>query len=271
MFQFLKIVVALALVVGIIGGSAYFAYDLFWEKPELVPEAAAEPTPPPKDPAVTALEGATAQLAAGNEAEARAALESLIVMATSSPAASQAREILGQLNAAALFSPEPGPGKTPYVVAKGDAISRIATRAKVSPDLLVFINNLPGINLQIGQTLQLPALNISGAIDPGARLLTLLNDGKFFKSYPLVEIPSPLPAGPARVTDRIAMADSKRVAFGDKPYHGAEKTILLNAGGLVIRAEGAGTQRGFVLSPSDLAEVYLLVRPGTEFTMGKQE
>jgi LysM repeat protein len=270
-FNFLKIVVALALVVGIVGGSAYFAYDLFWEKPEPVIEASAEPTPPPRDPAMVALEAAMTQLSQGNEAEAREGLESILVMATASSAASQARETLGQLNAAALFSPEPGPGKTPYVVAKGDAISRIATRAKISPDLLVFINNLPTINLQIGQTLQLPALNISGAIDPGARLLTLLNDGRFFKSYPLVEIPSPLPAGPAQVTDRVAMADGKRVAFGDKPYQASEKTILLNAGGLVIRAEGAGSQRGFVLSPADLAEVYLLVRPGTEFTMGGQE
>ncbi|GAB4167031.1 MAG: hypothetical protein Fur0032_04850 [Terrimicrobiaceae bacterium] len=267
----MKIVVALALVLGIIGGSAYFAYDLFWEKPEPVVEVAAEPTPPPKDPAEVALEAAMAQLAEGNEAAAREGLESLLVMATASSAASQARETLGQLNAAALFSPEPGPGKTPYVVAKGDAISRIAARAKISPDLLVFINNLPSINLQIGQTLQLPALNISGVIDPSAKLLTLLNEGKFFKSYPLVEVPSPLPAGPVQVTDRVAMVDGKRVAFGDKAYQASEKMILLNAGGLVIRAEGAGVQRGFVLSPADLAEVYLLVRPGTEFTMGTQK
>jgi len=275
----IKTLVIVAIIAGILGGSAYFAYEMFWKPEQLEKQERAEieakaALPPPPHPGIAAHAAAVALLDAGRREEARTALEKCLLDFPDSPKSPDVRAALGNLNAAELFSPVPGPGKEPYAVVKGDALAKIATKTGAGAELIFLSNNLPSINLSIGQVLQIPKLEIAAEIDRAAKTLTLTNAGQFFKSYPVVSARvGGLAAGKSletKVSDKFAMFDSKRVAFGSKEYPAAERTVMLAPGGVMLRAapsDGSAPPPGIVLSPEDLAEIYVLVTRGTPVTI----
>lgn len=278
MGTFLKIAAVLVLAAGIFGGSAYFAYELFWKPKKLEAQEKQEAEiaasqPPPPHPTLAQLEQAQAALAAGNTDAARPLLEAILEEETS-PVRGEARRLLGELNIAELFSPVPSEHKTPYTVVRGDALAKIASRTGSGAELIYRINGLSTINLQIGQQLLIPKLDIKARVHREQRVLTLENHGKFLKDYPLVgaTVPGLAPSAhlEARVADKIATKDGRRVAFGDKSYFEAERLILLSPGSATIRAMPQGAETpppGIVLSPEDLEEVFVLVSRGTPFTI----
>ena len=265
MSHLLKII-AVLIVLSVVGAASYLAYDIFWKKNPPPPKPEPTLAATPQNPLQSILELAQTKAATGEINEAKSILESALPDLDQSPLSQNILNFLGKLNAASLLSPSPAPGKSTYVVVQGDSISRIASRSKINPDLIVFINNLPNHNLKIGQNLLIPELSLSISLDSKARQLTLLNNNIFFKSYPLIDIPSTVPSGNATVTDRLALLDGKRIAFGEKNYQAAQKIILLSAGGLSIKANDSSPQNSFSLSPPDMAEVFMLIRPGTPVT-----
>jgi len=261
----------------IIGGSAYFAYDLFWKPQKLDREdkvaksIQAAPTPPP-DYSLPAYEKAVALQKSGDTDGARVVLAEFIRSFPESPNLAGAKSALGEVNAAQVFSAAPAADKVAYAVAKGDSLVKIASKFKTNAELVFRANNLDTINLKIGQQLFIPQLDISLVVDRKAGTVTVYNRGEFFKEYPAasIKVPGSHAAIKTKVADKVALQGTNRVAFGDKNYSESERWIMLAPGGTVIRglpAAGGPAPAGIILAPADMEEVFLLVSRGAPVTI----
>jgi hypothetical protein len=271
----LRALILLGLTAGILGGAAYFSYELFWKPVQLDQEdkkefAARTPTPPP-DPSRPAYEKAMEPWRAGRLEEALPLLANFVADFPESPQAAEVKRVLGDHHSERLFSPAFTEGKMSHAVSAGDSLVRIATKLKTNAELIYRTNNLESINLKIGQQLWVPKVDLRISVRREAKTVTLYNQGVFFKEYPAMAIKIPGAAKPleTKVSDKIALKGSNRVAFGDKHYPEADRWIMLQAPGLAIRSvpEGAPTPPGVVVSPEALGEIYLLVSRGTPVTI----
>ena len=276
--MFFKSLTILVLVAAILGGSAYFINQLYYKEQKLeIEEALATPTPTPEpnpDPGIAAWEAIKDKVAAPT-VESRDALAVFLSLHPEAPTVPEARQALGRVNLALFRNPETSPGTTVHTVKKGDSLARIASQLKSNAELIFWANELPNINLQIGQTLIVPSPDTVLIINRSKSLVTLMNQGTFFKDYTpvAIELPAAVSTGEidAKVTDRIALKGDLRVAFGHKDYPSTERTILINPGSVVFRtppalAEDGSTPAippGIILSPQDFAELYVLVKSGT--------
>lgn len=277
-----RVLVILFLVAAIFGGTAYFAYELYYKPKKLDVEekkmaAIAPPTPPP-DPSLAAFEALKPALEL-NTPEAQTKISDFLSSYPESPMVSAARAALGRINAAQILSASPSPDKTMYSVAKGDSLVKIASKFKTGAELIYRVNNLQTINLQIGQELAIPKLDTSLVIDRGAKTVTVLNAGAFVREYPVVSLKLPPAAASGNVTtkvsDKLAMKGNARVAFGTKDYDGSDRWIMLGLAGVVLRgtpppaADGspAPMPPGIVLDPADAGEIFVLTTRGTPVTI----
>jgi len=274
-----RVIVILILVVAILGGTAYFGYELYLKPRKLDVEEKAQgvvaPTPPP-DPSLAAFEALKPTLEL-NTPEAQAALQTFLETYPESPMASAARAALGRINAAMILTPSPSPDKTLYAVVKGDSLVKIASKFKTGAELLYAVNNLQTINLRIGQELAIPRLDTSLVIDRAAKTVTIQNAGAFVREYPIKSLKIPPTSGTVqtKVSDKLAMKGDTRVAFGTKDYEGSERFVMLSLQGVMLRGAPApaadGSEPplppGIVLEPADAAEIFLLTTRGTPVTI----
>ena len=276
-----RVLVILLLVAAILGGTAFFAYELYFKPKKLDVEekkmAAVAPTPPP-DPSMPAFEKLKPLLDL-NSAEARTAISEFLDRHPDSPMAPAAKAALGRINAAELLSPSPSPEKTIYAVVKGDSLMKIAGKFKTGAELIYCLNNLHTINLQIGQELVIPKLDTSLIIDRKTKTITLQNAGAFVREYPILSLKLPPAAAtgtvPMKVGDKLAMKGNTRVAFGTKDYEGSDRWVMLGLGGLTLRGtpppadDGSEVPMpaGIVLDPADASEIYVFTTRGTPVTI----
>jgi LysM repeat protein len=271
-----RTLIILALVGLILGGSAFFAYELYWKPRKLDWE---DKTSSLKEPAAVrhyslpAFEKAAGIQRSGDIQGARDAWEAFIQNYPDSPKIAEAKSVLGSINTGLLLSPNPSPDKTSYSVGKGDSLVKIASKFKSNAELIFRVNNMQTINLKIGQQLAIPQLDVSVIVDRKARTLRLVNRGQFFKEYQIVAMKTPAGPGPAqtKVTDKVALHESKRVAFGDRNYLGSDRVIMLGSGGLAIRGLREGSEGapppGIIVAEADIEEIFLLVSRGTPVTI----
>lgn len=275
--RILRALILLGLTAAILGGSAFFAYELYWKPRQLDLEdkrefKAATPSPPP-DFSLPAFDKAMALQKSGDTEGFRAALAEFIASYPDSPNLAKAKDILGTMNSEAIFSPTIATDKTAYKVSSGDSLVKIASKLKANAELIYRSNNLDSINLKIGQQLLVPHLDTSIVIDRKAETLTLYNKGGFFKEYEVMSLKTPgVPSSKpleTKVADKIALKGSNRVAFGDKSYPEAERWVMLGTSALAIRpqVEGAPPPPGIVVSPTAMDEIFLLVSRGTPVTI----
>ena len=271
-----RTLIILALVGLILGGSAFFAYELYWKPKRLDMEDKAASSQGPaavRDYTLPAFEKAAGLQRKGEIDGARAAWVEFIRNYPDSPKIAEAKTALGRINTGQVFSPVPSPEKTSYAVSKGDSLVKIASKFKSNAELIFRVNNLQTINLKIGQQLVIPQLDMSIVVDRKARTVTLLNRGQFFKEYQAVALKTPgVSTSPqTKVADKIALQGSNRVAFGDKNYSGSERWVMLGSSGLSIRGlpEGAGATPppGIIVAQPDIEEIFLLVSRGTPVTI----
>jgi LysM repeat protein len=271
-----RTLIILALVGLILGGSAFFAYELYWKPRRLDMEDKATSSQGPggvPDYTLPAFEKAADLQRKGEIDKARSAWVEFIANYPHSPKIGEAKRALGSINTGQVLSPVPSPEKTSYAVSKGDSLVKIASKFKSNPELIFRVNNLQTINLKIGQQLVIPQLDMSIVVDRKARAVTLFNRGQFFKEYQAVALKTPGVSTSVRtkVADKIALQGSNRVAFGDKNYSGSERWIMLSATGLAIRGlpEGAGAAppSGIIVAQPDIEEIFLLVSRGTPVTI----
>ena len=266
-----RTLIILALVGLILGGSAFFAYELYWKPKRLDMEDKAASSQGPaavRDYTLPAFEKAAGLQRTGEIDGARAAWGEFIRNYPDSPKIAEAKTALGSINTGQVFSPVPSPEKTSYAVSKGDSLVKIASKFKSNAELIFRVNNLQTINLKIGQQLVIPQLDMSIVVDRKARTVTLFNRGQFFKEYQAVALKTPgVSTSPqTKVADKIALQGSNRVAFGDKNYSGSERWIMLGSGGLAIRGlpgAGATPPPGIIVAQPDIEEIFLLVSRGT--------
>lgn len=263
----IKILIVLIVAAGILGGAAYFANELYFkpkkldelEKVELARKAAEAAQPPPPDFTIAIFEKIRQT---SDPVALQAALIDFLATHPESTLADEARALLGETNANLLFSSQPTADKTSYTVAKGDSLVKIAAQNQTSAEMLMRVNNLLTHNLQIGQVLLIPKFAPKITIDRDSKTLTLYNGDTFFKSYTLQGsgIPS---AQTTRISDKIAMKDGKRVAFGTKEFLDADRTLMLAPpAGAPIRAL-AEPAVGLMLPRADLEEIYAVSPIGT--------
>ncbi|MFZ4775560.1 MAG: LysM peptidoglycan-binding domain-containing protein [Terrimicrobiaceae bacterium] len=277
-----RLLVILFLFAAILGGTAYFAYELYLKPKKLDVEekkmvAITPPTPPP-DPSLAVFESLKPVLELDTP-EAQASLSEFLSMYPESPMAPAARAALGRINVLQVLSPTPSPEKTMYSVAKGDSLVKIAAKFKTGAELIYRVNNLQTINLQIGQELAIPKLDTSLVVDRAAKMVTVQNAGNFLREYPIKALKLPPSAAggtvQTKVNDKLAMKGSARVAFGTKDYEGSDRWVMLGLSGVVIRGVPApaadGTEApmppGIVLDPADASEIYVLTTRGTPVTI----
>lgn len=287
-----KTLTLLVLAFLIFGSAGYFGYELFIkpsriEKMEKAAKAAAPAPSATPDPGKPAFDSLKARQSSGITPALRDEWVSWTLTYTNSPLLPEARRQLGSANMTLLFQPGSDPAILTYTVVKGDSLAKIASRQHSSAELIQRANQLPSINLQIGQQLLIPTLKISLEIDRAGKTLSLLNNGAYLKEYPLLSCPS-APAKAAAITTRVldksALSGTKRIAFGDKAYSAAEKSILLAQAPAIVSTpapaavpaasaqtnsvNGASTATpapnppmpgGFVLSTDDLQEIFPLV------------
>lgn len=230
-----KVFILIAIAVIIFGPAAFFGYTLFL-KPNgytftrLKQDPHAPVVAPTPDTGLEEFKAAFALQESGKKNEAKTAWQTWLQAFPQSPKKAEALAHLGKLNMEIICSPNSTDNKESYTVVRGDSLARIASRQKSDAELIQRINALPNINLQIGDVLLIPRLDISVDIDREAHTLTLNNHGQFLKSYTLLSNPGPSKT-PIQtvVVDKIAMNDGKRAAFGSKKYDGSERTIILRS------------------------------------------
>ncbi len=289
-----KLVILFALGLLIFGSAGFFGYELFLkpgrlEKKEKAAEAnapAATPTPDPGSPELSRLK---ALRQSGKTLEARDGLIAWKGNYPSSPLLPEVKKELGAANMALLFQSTANPSIVTYTVVKGDSLAKIAARQHSNAELIQKANQLPNINLQIGQVLVIPSLKATLELDRAAKTITLLDNGNFVKEYALLSAPI-APKVPenrnTKVLEKVASVGAKRVAFGDKAYATAEKSILISQAPPIIpapastaaqnaatpegsQAAGSGASSapqlpgGYVLSAEDLQELFPLVSRNT--------
>jgi len=263
----------LVLTALIFGTAAYFAYDLYW-KPQKLDQLDRETkalTPiqsKPTDYTLPAYEKAVQATKGGDSEAGKAALTDFVRDYPDSPNVPAAKKLLGDINSKQFFSASDTKDKVVYTVASRDSLVRIAAKFKSSAELIFRVNNLENINLQIGQRLTIPQPEVSMILDRKSHTITILNKGMFFRDYKVLSFKAPAAPANAKVTDKFAMLDSKRVPFGDKNYAQGDRVLMIS-GGVTIRggAEGATMPAGVIVSPDDIDEIFLLVSRGTAVTM----
>jgi LysM repeat protein len=268
-----RTLIILVLVGLILGGSAYFAYELYWKPRKLDREdrASAEQAEIP-DYTLPAFQKGADLERSGDIEGARAAYADFIGNFPDAPKIPAAKEALGRINTGLVFAPTSLSDKISYSVGKGDSLVKIAAKFKSNAELIFRANNMETINLKIGQKLVIPQLEMSVVVDRQAGTVTLFNKGQFFKEYKTLSLKTPGIASSAKtkVADKLALRGSNRVAFGDKNYSGSERWVMLGSAGLVIRSVPEGSESfppGIIVAQSDVEEIFLLVSRGSPVTI----
>lgn len=281
MLKFLKTLVILALLGGIAAG-VYGAYYYLVQRPKEIDAldlVASQPGAPTPDPGKDDFEKAQELKRSRKYDEAKAALESFLTHYPDSPHKFEVEGMLGDINLGDLFSGNPGPGKLQYIVQPGDVLDRVAHKTKSNPEMIFQANSLEKTMLRIGQKLEVPQVDFSIEVHLPDKKMYLLNKGRFFKVYDILNTRLPGKKTPqirTKIAEKRAYKDGKMVAFGGKEYMGSLRSLTLDKqpGYTIIgEAEGAPPEpavpdkpvvpAGIVLSASDAEELHTLVNVGT--------
>ena len=277
-----KALTILLLVAAVLGGSAYFVYDLYYKDKKLdLIEQTAPPTPVPSptpDPSVAAWD-TLKPTAAKDTIEARESVKAFITAYPESVCIPEASAALGRMNLVLFRDTAATPANTVYTVKKGDSLAKIASVTKNNVEQIHWANQLSSINLQIGQQLLIPSLNTSAILNREKSTLIVFNHGEFFKEYPIVSLT--LTGGASKgefetkVADRVARKGETRVAFGAKDYAETVRFVLLSPGSVSIHpaptpaADGTipPNPTGIVLNLADFNDIFALLKTGTPVTI----
>lgn len=276
----MKAIVVVVLVLAVFGTAGYFGYRLFdirqlekqraYEAEQREKEGAVA-TPAPPDPGLEEFRAAVALAESGKLGEAHQALTEFIRGFPESSKVQDAVDALGGVNADILFSSAKTPDKVEYVVESGDTLVGIAKRFGTTAELIMRVNAMDSTLLRIGDRLLVPGAEYSIHINRGAQIVDVYRDGVYFRRYRPLEFQ--LPSGDvreAKVSEKMAWDDGKRVAFGSKEYLGSTRWMLLGSSDYLLyeHPEGDGDvdirkpARGIRLESPDMREIHAIVPAG---------
>ncbi|MDR3402948.1 MAG: LysM peptidoglycan-binding domain-containing protein [Chthoniobacter sp.] len=282
----MKALIIIFLTLGIFGGAAYVSYKMFVQPQiALKREKALPPPPPPPDPTVPEFDKCVAIRKSGKVVEARDAFYSFLERYPESSKIEDAKNLLGELNTDLMLSTMAAPEKQVYIVQKGDVITRVAGKLKTTGELLVRANNLQGPMLRIGQKLTVSPGDFSLVISHKLDKVTVLNKGKFFKQYTVLEWPpshakkaaggkaAPTVKVMGKVTEKISWLNGARVTFMEKGYINSTHWVQINIPGCTLHsvAEENSAQKppggGIRLTPDALDELDAMLAKGDPVTL----
>ena len=245
----------------LVGGGAGAYYFLIQQpreqdaKETLQSGPAGQPTP---DPSTADFEKVQYLRRNQQYAEARAAVDAFMTRYPESSHRDEAETMLGELNVVDLLSNAPGPDKVEYVVQRGDVLDRVAHKTKCNQELLFQANGLERTMLRIGQKLRVPQVDMAVEIHLKRRKVVLLNHGRFFKSYAILNVTPPA---------------KKLPDIHTKDYPGSVRSLTL-AGqpGYTIYGDEESPDKpaastGIGVALSDAEELHMLVSVGTLVTI----
>ncbi len=225
----MKALIIIFLTFAVFGGVALVGYKMFVQPQiALKNEKAAPPTPPPPDPTVRSSTNAWPFGRTVRWSKPAMRFTEFIDHYPQSTKLEDAKNILGEINTDIFLSTIAAPEKEIYTVQKNDVISRVATKLKTTGELIVRANNLQGPMLRIGQKLSVSPAEFSLVISRKNDKVTVLNKGKFFKQYQVLEWPpqhakkvttakvTPSEKKVGRVTDKISWLNGTRVTYMER-------------------------------------------------------
>jgi hypothetical protein len=223
---------------------------------------------PDIEPGERAFQKAHELIALGQTAEAKEKLLYIVNFCPGSPAAAEARRILGEMNLDELLSSEHLEGKEKYTVKRGDSYLAIAAAHHTTLDCLMHLNGLLDLDrLRPGDELLLMSLGLRVVIDPGRKTLTLWDGNRFVKEYRMLATVAPGAGQKTKIEGKGGLVGERRLQAGMKGYRDASKWIQLGKGvptiGTGVEGGGAGG-KGYLLSGPDMEELSLVLRVGNE-------
>lgn len=232
---------------------------------------------PEIDPGAKVFQRAMEMIAVGDLAGARERLRTVVSIYPRSKAAPEARRIVGEMNLDDLLSAARMEGKTIHVVGGGESFLGIAAKHNTTLDCIMHLNGLLELKgLHPGEELVVMPLDLRVMIEPGRKVLSLWDGGRFVKDYPLLSLDlAGLKGGVrTRIASKSGFVGERRVSPSVRAYRGASKVFALEASSLQIRAlapvrdadnvADLSPGAGFHLSVEDIEELALLLRPGNE-------
>lgn len=284
----MKVLFLIVLALAILGSGTYFTYEMFVRpKLALQHETSQLPPAPPPDPTLIEYAKVQSVLQLGNFLESRLALADFVGRYPDSSKVDEAKEQLGKINIEIFLSNRSAPEKVVYVVRPGDVLTRVAAKLSVTPELLMRANNLHQNMLRTGQRLAVSPAEFSVKINREKKLVTLYNQDRFFKQYPIHAWTNSMnkgghPATPhqkqvGKVRDKVALVAGHRVTFADKSYWDAKFWIETTLSGCTLfpdpdeNAKDAPnakpTNGGISLAPEDLTELGALLSKDDPVTL----
>lgn len=274
MMVILKVLAAIV-VLGVLAGTAWLVFDLREKvaEPQLKQPVAADELPT-IDPGELAFERATELLATSQFEEARRQLKLIVGTYPGAKAAVEARRILGEINLDELLSRDHMDGKQLHVVKRGEGYTVLARKYETTMDCIMHINNMQRLEtLRPGDELVMLPLQFNVKIDVERKQLSLMDEGHFLKSYPLVRVKSRAKlSGTVRskIDQKFGLSARGNKVSPTSPdsYRPSKKVLILAHHNLRIRQDSEADEEdpgsGFFVSPSDMEELALLLRVGNE-------
>jgi len=232
---------------------------------------------PEIDPGAKVFEKAREMIAVGDLAGARERLRTVVSIYPRSKAAPEARRIVGEMNLDELLSAGHMDGKTVHIVRPGESFLGIAAQHDTTLDCIMHLNGLLDLKgLHPGEELIVMPLELRVLVEPGRKILSLWDGGRFVKDYTLLSMDLAGLKGGLRtkISAKSGLSGERRVTPGMKEYRESSKVFALEKSPLQIRALDPSAERadgedlspgpGFHLAPEDVEELALLLRPGNE-------
>ncbi len=273
-----KALILLFLSAVIFGTSGFFIYQLFIRPQRVEKQELAEGTPaPPPDPGGPELERCERLEMEGSLIEARTALQNFVANYGGSAKMAEAKDHLGRINTAIFFSTYPSPEKQEYSVQKGDVLMKIASKMKTTPELIMRSNNMTGPILRIGQRILVSHPNFSLVINRKEKTVTLLDGGKFFKEYGVLEWKAPPARGSSpltgRVREKMAWKNGQQIGLGARDYGSSARWISVGVPNYTLYSQDTEDEKnpkpagGIELARSDMAELSSLLNKNVPVTI----
>lgn len=279
--------IAALLVLGAMGGTAYLMQEYTGtvkdmpgtmmerqRKVELkLKQKAEQGIRSDNEPGEKAFQRVKELLAMESMVEAEEKLKYIVSFYPSAKCAPEARRILGEINIDRLLDPEWKDGKKTITVKSGDTFTQIVRDNKTTMDSLVHLSKLMRADhrsLHPGDKLTVMPLEMRVVIDIRRKTFTIWNGGEYIKEYDLLGFSY---KGKGAV-NRLKIGQIRGWYRGKlhpvhaEQYRASSKVVTLSDKSLAIRAFSKDDDddfgHGFFLSPADMEEIPLLLRPSND-------
>ncbi len=234
---------------------------------------------PKVDPGKKVYEQALKFIRQGEPNAARTNLNEILEVHRDSSRYKAARRLAGEVNMDQLYARTPMPGKLEYTVGRTrqDNLNSIAIRFRTTVPFIKRVNHLLGPVIHPGDRLVLYPLDFEVEVDVAGRTFTLSREGRFFKSYTILDHSLPAPTLPARTYIGAVggWLEGKGVRPDDERFALARKYLQTTSTGVrpgVYFCEAPqesqnGTEKpatpgGIYLAAEDIEELATILRPG---------